>query len=104
MLVPVGGHRAPARPTLSALRAANVSPAVPVRSEQLQVAVELPLRDLLVRGLELRLLDAREVVDVVLAPGVAERLAQDVVGLELARGVEQRRRQRLDAEVVELVV
>ena len=73
-------------------------------SEQLQVAVELPLRDLLVRGLELGLLDLREVVDVVLAPGVAERRAQDVVLLELAGGVEQVGGQRLDPEVVALAL
>src|SRR4051795_10637554 len=73
-------------------------------SEELQVAVELPLRDLLVRGRELRLLDAHEVVDVVLTAGVAERVAHDVVALELAGRVEEVAGQQLDAEVVALVV
>src|SRR5215216_3427787 len=41
------------------------------RSEELQVAVELPLRDLLVGGLELGALDPDEVVEVVLTTGVA---------------------------------
>src|SRR5215216_2446107 len=67
--------------------------------EQLQVAVELPVRDLLVRGLDLAALARDEVVEVVAVAGLAERAADHVVALELARRVEQVLRQRVDPEL-----
>ena len=44
----------------------------PTGSEQLQVAIELPLRDLLVRELPFVALDLDEVVDVVAVACLAE--------------------------------
>src|SRR4051794_6008622 len=68
-------------------------------SEQLQVAVDLPLGDLLVGLLPLAPLAADEVVDVVLVAPPAQRGAQHVVALELARRVEQVGGQDLDAQL-----
>src|SRR3954453_10203827 len=69
-------------------------------SVQLQVAIELPLSDLLVRKLPLAALAPNVVVGVVLVHRAPERGADDVVGLELARRVEQVARQDLDAELL----
>src|SRR5215207_8263749 len=65
-------------------------------SEELEVAVELPLRDLLVGGLDLAPLAGHEVVEVVAAGRRPQGAADDVVALELARGVEQVLGQRVD--------
>src|SRR5207245_2702172 len=59
-----------------------------------QVLGDLPGGDLLVVPEPLVTLHARVVVDVVLATPVAESLAQDVVGLELADRLQQVPRQR----------
>src|SRR5579862_6213493 len=67
-----------------------------VRSVQLQVAVELPLRYLLVGGLGLALLYLDEVVDVVAVAGPAKAGSQSIVARQFARGVEQVRREQLD--------
>src|SRR5918994_5521938 len=69
-----------------------------------QVLGELPRRDPLVVPSPLVSFDADEVVDVVLVPPAAEGLAHDVVPLELPRGVQQVRRQQLDAAAPELVL
>src|SRR2546423_12524183 len=69
-----------------------------------QVLPDLPARDLLVVAEPLVPLHAGVVVDVVLAAGVAERLAQDGVGLELADRLEEVRRQRAQAAPRELLV
>src|SRR6202042_2658049 len=70
---------------------------VPVScSVELQVVVELPLRDLLVGGLGLALLDVDEVVDVVPVTGLAEAGAQGGVAGQLTGGVEQVGRQQVD--------
>src|SRR5439155_26793184 len=68
-----------------------------------QVLLDLPGGDLLVVPRPLVALHLDEVVDVVLVAPAAERLAQHVVALELARRVEQVRRQQLDALSGELV-
>ena len=47
---------------------------------------------------------SHEVVDVVLAAGRAQRRAEDVVALQLARRVEQVRGQHLDAQLGALLV
>src|SRR6476619_3029217 len=65
--------------------------------EQRQVPVELPLRDLLVRSLPFATLDLDEVIDVIAVAGLAQRLSQHVILLELAGGVEQIARQQVDA-------
>src|SRR5215212_6188636 len=71
--------------------------------EELEVAVELPLRDLLVRGLDLSPLARDEVVEVVPVRRRAERAADHVVALELARRVEQVLGERVDAELAPLL-
>ena len=65
----------------------------------LQVAVELPRRDLLVGGLHLAALAFDEVVEVVAVRRPPERLADHVVALELARRVEQVLGQGVDPEL-----
>src|SRR5918999_6583132 len=67
--------------------------------EQLQVAVDLPVAHPVMPFLELLLLDAHEVVHVVLATGVAQRPAQHVALLELACGVQQVAGQQLHTEL-----
>src|SRR3954469_7002742 len=83
---------------------ARCADAPPFVSEQLEVPLELPGRDLLVRRLELPPLEAAEVVHVGLAAGVSEPLAEHVVAFELAGRVEEVLRQHLDAEVVALAL
>ena len=58
--------------------------------------VEFPLGDLLVRVLELALLDLNEVIDVVLAAGRPQRRAQHFVTLKLAGRVEQVAGEKID--------
>src|SRR2546430_14678670 len=73
-------------------------------SEAGQVLGDLPRGDLLVVAGPLVALHANEVVEVVLAASLAERLAQHVVALELCRRLEQVRRQRVEPAPAELVV
>ena len=61
-----------------------------------QVLADLPGRDLLVVAEPLVALHAGEVVDVVLVAAPAERRPEDVVRLELADGLEEIRRKRLE--------
>src|SRR4249920_1174123 len=70
--------------------------------EERQVVLDLPRRDLFVAGVPLVLLRLDEVVDVVLGAGVPEGGADDLVLLEVARRVEQVRRQELDLAPLEL--
>src|SRR5215213_8213612 len=97
----ISPSRAPSRSSTSG-DFAN-SPTIPhIGLEELEVAVELPRRDLLVRGLHLAALAGDEVVEVVAVARRAERTPDDVVALELARRVEQVLRQRPDAELLAL--
>src|SRR5215213_75983 len=73
---------APRRSSTSGCFANN--PTIPHMSEELEVAVELPLRDLLVGGLDLAALALDEVVEVVALRRAAERRADHVVALERA--------------------
>src|SRR3954467_7252670 len=92
---------APRRSSTSADFANN--PTIPhIALEELEVAVELPLGDLLVGGLHLAALALDEVVDVVALRRRAERLADHLVALELPRCVQQVLRQRVDAELLAL--
>src|SRR5438067_10121123 len=69
-----------------------------------EVLGNLPGRDLFVVPGPLVPLHLDEVVEIVLAPPLAERLAEDVVALELLRRLEEVRRQSLEPAPAELVV
>src|SRR2546423_3959826 len=74
------------------------------RLEPGEVLGDLPGRDLFVVPGPLVPLHLDEVVEIVLAPPLAERLAEDVVALELLRRLEEVRRQSLEPAPAELVV
>src|SRR5881397_3784260 len=77
---------------------------VPTSLEAGQVLGDLPRRDLLVVAGPLVALHADEVVEIVLAPALAERLAQHVVALEPHRRLEKVGRQRLEPALSKVVV
>ena len=98
------GDRADAAATGAARSVARrpPGPAGARGSVELQVAVDLPLRHLVVPLAELALLRAHVVVHVVLLRRGAEGRAHHVVLLQLPRGVEQRGGQHLHAELLAL--
>src|SRR4051812_40521524 len=99
---PCSTIRKPSRWKVSTCSSERCSRTAGTTSEQLEVAVQLPLRDLLVGLLPLAALAAHEVVEVVLVAAAAESRAQDVAALELAGRVEQVGRQHVDAELLAL--
>src|SRR2546430_14515781 len=74
------------------------------RLEPGEVLGDLQGRDLFVVPGPLVPLHLDEVVEIVLAPPLAERLAEDVVALELLRRLEEVRRQSLEPAPAEPVV